>query len=85
MQNWEIIFTRRAYKEFLSLPLNYKFLVEREIKDLIEGKRIDIKKIKGERNIYRIRVGKYRILLKKLSQKKEIFVIGITHRRDTYK
>lgn len=44
MQNWEIVFTRRAYKEFLSLPLNYKFLVEREIKDLIEGKRIDIKK-----------------------------------------
>ena len=37
MQNWEIIFTGRAYKEFLSLPLNYK--VEREIKDLIEGGR----------------------------------------------
>ena len=85
MQDWEVVFTKKAYKEFLSLPLNYKFLIEREIKDLIQGKRIDIKKIKGEKNTFRIRVGEYRVLLKKLSQKKEIFIISIKHRREIYR
>ncbi len=85
MQNWKIVFTNKAYKNFLSLPLNYKSLIENELIDLIKGKRVDIKKVKDEKNIYRIRVGKYRILLKKLSQEKEIFVINIAHRKEAYR
>jgi len=44
MQNWKIVFTNKAYKNFLSLPLNYKSLIENELIDLIKGKRVDIKK-----------------------------------------
>lgn len=45
---------------------------------------LDIKKLKGHQNIFRIRKGKIRIIFSK--DKKEIFIITIERRReDTYK
>lgn len=53
----------------------------RKIKD--EDKNLQLEKLKGFSNIFRVRVSNYRIAYKKT--KKEIYIIFIHHRRDVYK
>ena len=45
--------------------------------------RLDIKKLKGTRNHYRIRVGNYRILL--VIESEMAYVYDISHRESVYK
>jgi len=53
---WKIIFTKSAYKEYKSLPLNYYDLAKRVLIKLASNEKIEIKTIKGEKDIFRIRV-----------------------------
>jgi mRNA interferase RelE/StbE len=64
-----------------------KFL-EKKIKDILENLKEDpfsypYKKIKGKTNMYRIRVGKYRVLYK-VEEKKRITVLKIDKRSRAY-
>ena len=52
---------------------------------MINKEKVDIKPIEGEKDIYRLRVGKYRILLKFRKNEKVILVIRIGLRGDVYK
>jgi mRNA interferase RelE/StbE len=45
--------------------------------------RLDIKKLKGTKNHYRIRVGDYRILF--VLESNVIYVYDVSHRRNVYK
>ena len=47
--------------------------------------KIDIKPVEGEKDIYRLRVGKYRMLIKVYKEKKIILVVKIGPRGDVYK
>ncbi len=59
-----------------------EFLIEKIIS--LNWHNLDIKKLKGYQNIFRVRKGKIRIIFTK--DKKEIFVIAIERRREnTYK
>ncbi|MBI5184060.1 MAG: type II toxin-antitoxin system RelE/ParE family toxin [Nitrospinae bacterium] len=62
MGRFKIEFSKGAVKDYKKLPQNYKTLVDLVLSKLIEGLPVDIKPIIGEKNTYRIRVGKYRIL-----------------------
>ncbi len=61
MGRYKIEFSKSAVKEYQKLPLKYKTLIDFVLTKFIEGKIVDIKPIKGEKDVYRIRVGKYRI------------------------
>ena len=50
---------------------------------LSEGLELDLKPVEGERDVYRIRVGKYRVLLRKFD--KTILVFRISARGGAYK
>lgn len=39
----------------------------------------DVKKMKGEDNLYRLRVGDYRVLFEMLPQDKTLILIDVTH------
>jgi len=82
---WKIIFTKSAYKEYKSLPLNYYDLVKRVLIKLASNEKIEIKTVKGEKDIFRIRVGKYRILVKKMKDENIFLIIKIGKRGDVYK
>jgi len=82
---WKIIFTKSAYKEYKSLPLNYYDLVKRVLIKLASNEKIEIKTVKGEKDIFRIRVGKYRILVKKIKDENIFLIIKIGKRGDVYK
>ena len=55
-----------------------EFLIEKIIS--LNWRNLDIKKLKGHQNIFRVRKGKIRIIFTK--DKKEIFIITIEHRRE---
>ncbi len=83
MDKINIQFTKNSYQDYLKLPLQYKKLVDKVLSNFENGLPIDIKPIKGEVNTFRIRVGKYRILLIKLLP--NILIVKIKKRDDIYK
>ena len=65
MMNKDIFLSTRAQKEFNKLPVTIRERLKKALRTLASGSRQgDIKKLKGIRgreNLYRLRVGDYRI------------------------
>ncbi len=83
MGRFEIKFSKEAAKQYKKLPEGYKGLVDIALYKLSEGLGLDLKSIEGEKYIYRVRVGKYRVLLRKFD--KTILVFRISARGNAYK
>lgn len=83
----DIQLSTKAQKEFKKLPKNVKNRIRTALVKLAgdETKRLDIKKLKGvegREDLYRLRVGDYRITY--FPEKKTIKVIHIIHRSKGY-
>ena len=83
MGRFEIKFSREAAKQYKKLPKEYKSLVEIALFRLSEGLELDLKPVEGEKDVYRIRLGKYRVLFIKFN--KTVLVFRISPRGDVYK
>ena len=83
MGRFEIKFSREAAKQYKKLPKEYKSLVDIALFRLSEGLELDSKPVEGEKDVYRIRVGKYRVLFRKFN--KTVLVFRISPRGDVYK
>ena len=83
MARFEIEFSKGAAKDYKKLPKDYKVLIDLVLSKLTKGIPIDMKPIAGEDNIYRIRVGKYRILAAAIEN--TILITKIGPRGDVYK
>jgi mRNA interferase RelE/StbE len=79
----EIEFSREAAKQYKKLPKEYKSLVEVTLNRLADGLATDLKPVEGERNVFRIRVGRYRLLFAKFAR--SVLVFKISPRGDVYK
>lgn len=79
----KIEFSKRAAKDYKKLPKDYKALIDLTLFKLSEGLPVDVKPIMGEKDIYRIRVGKYRILFTIIEN--VLLVVRIATRGDIYK
>jgi mRNA interferase RelE/StbE len=80
---FEIKFSREAAKQYKKLPKEYKSLVDIALFRLSEGLELDSKPVQGEKDVYRIRVGRYRVLFTKFN--KTVLVFRISPRGDVYK
>jgi len=80
---FEIEFSREAAKQYKKLPKEYKSLVGVALSRLSEGLGLDLKPVEGEKDVYRIRVGKYRMLFTKSDR--TVLVFKISPRGDVYK
>jgi mRNA interferase RelE/StbE len=80
---FKIEFSKNAAKDYKKLPKDYKVLIDLVLTKLSEGQQLDIKPILGEKDCYRIRVGKYRILFTIIEN--TILVTKIGARGDVYK
>lgn len=69
MGRFEIKFSGEAAKQYKKLPKEYKSLVEIALFRLSEGLELDLKPVEGEKDVYRIRLGKYRVLFIKFKGK----------------
>jgi len=85
--SYEVGFKPSALKEIRKLDANTQKVIVSEIELLIDNPRPDgCKKLKGERNLYRIRVlGNYRVVYEILDRKLIVTVVKVGHRRDVYK
>ncbi len=76
---FEIYFRPRALKALKKFKRNEQLIINSEIETLKLGKfnLLDIDKIKGTENGYRLRVGRWRILFALFSKEKRIEVVDI--------
>jgi mRNA interferase RelE/StbE len=83
---YRIEFTPRAERDFKSLDGSIRGRIKQRIDSLAENPfPSGIKKIQGETELYRLRVGDYRILYQVKGKILLVLIIGIGHRRDIYR
>lgn len=78
------ILSPRAEKELKSIPKISQIAVAKKIRSIRENKGLpQEEKLAGFQNIYRVRVGNYRIVYKKTYQ--ELYIVIISHRKQVYR
>ena len=82
MGRLEIEFSKQAAKQYRKLPKEYRRLIDIALFRLSQGLELDLKPIQGQDDVYRIRVGKYRIVFAELA--KTALVFRISPRGDVY-
>ncbi|MBV9009201.1 MAG: type II toxin-antitoxin system RelE/ParE family toxin [Verrucomicrobia bacterium] len=84
MADYVIVLARSAEKEVLRLPLNVSSRVVSAVDRLATNPRPSrCKKLKNARNLWRIRVGDYRILQRECLER-IVDVAAVRHRREAY-
>lgn len=83
MAGFEVGFSKDAAKQYGRLPKEYKTLVDVALSGFSEGLERDLQPVEGQTDVYRIRVGKYRILFRRFAS--TILVFRIAPRGDAYK
>ena len=63
MAFWQIESSKQAYKYYKALAKGYQKKINKILSLLMDKEKIDIKSIEREKDIYRLRVGKYRMLI----------------------
>lgn len=87
-QSYRIEFTKSARKEFLGLDSKHQAKILDSLKLLAISPYSDllqIKKLKGEESLYRIRIGNYRLVYYIKKNELLVIVIRIGHRKDVYR
>lgn len=73
----------RAEKDLRKLPKFDQIAVASKIRSLPDPPVLGEEKLTGYPRVYRVRVGNYRIVYKKMSE--SIVIVLIRHRRDVYR
>jgi len=82
---FRIFIERKALKQLEEIEENQRRIIKDKLKELKNGFSLylDIKKLKGFKNHYRLRIGKYRILFE--IEKDKIIVYSILPREKAYR
>ncbi|MFS0517876.1 type II toxin-antitoxin system RelE/ParE family toxin [Nostoc sp. UIC 10607] len=84
--SYEVKFSKGAKRQFRKLPLDVQERIQTKINDLaIEPRPNGVKKLQGDDNYYRFRVGDYRIIYEVVDDVLIVTVIKVGHRSDIYK
>jgi mRNA interferase RelE/StbE len=84
---YEVYFERKTLKNLKKLDKNLKSRILEALRTLRDegfSRKLDIKKLKGYKNHYRLRIGHYRILFE-LQKPKTIIIYAILPREKAYK
>lgn len=83
---YQIELSRIALKSMAKLQKRELVLIQKKIDALAKNPRpLDIKKIQGDNNLYRLRSGNYPILFRIFDGKLLILIVDVDHRKDIYK
>lgn len=85
--NYQIIFTQKAQKQFLSLENQIQKRIQKDINEkLLKNPNYYLEGLEGEfKNYYKFRIVDYRLICEKQEEKFIIVVIKIKHRKEVYK
>lgn len=85
MCDYLIVVARSAQKDLDSLPTEISSRLYPRIEALANEPRPDgCRKLKGEKNSWRIRVGDYRVIYSIDDETRSIDIIKVRHRREVY-
>ena len=83
---YNVEFFHSAAKEFRALPSNIKIRVSEAIDALAQNPRpLGVRKLAGHTNLYRIRVGLYRVVYEIIDKEQLVCVTRVRHRREAYR
>ncbi|MGI8505138.1 MAG: type II toxin-antitoxin system RelE family toxin [Hassallia sp.] len=83
---YTVEFSKGARKQFIKLPLDVQKRIQTKINDLaIEPRPNAVKKLQGDDNSYRIRVGEYRVVYEIEDDVLIVTIIKVKHRSQVYK
>lgn len=86
MSDYRVSFKSSAAKELRKLPLEIQRRIINAIERLSENPRLSgVVKLKGDDNLYRFRVGEYRIVYDINNSDKKLAITRIRHRKDVYR
>jgi mRNA interferase RelE/StbE len=86
MDDYAITFARSARKELEKLPASVVQRVFPKIESLVQEPHPQgCRKIQGEQNLWRIRVGQYRVIYAVHDIEKTVDVIAVRHRSQAYR
>ena len=82
---YRIYLTKKAQKIIKNLSKSDRENILSKIKKLISSNHsLDIRKLKGYENFFRIRIGSYRVVYEPLHKKIVVEIIFVGHRKDIY-
>ena len=76
----KVLWSKDSKKQFFKLNLRFQEKILDSLRRFSKGERVDIKKLKGRKEEYRVRIGNYRIILTK--REDEIFLITDLGKRE---
>lgn len=83
---YQIEFSKKAQKQFKVLPKSTQNRLIAKINLLSENPRpVDCKKLKGVKDLFRLRVGDYRVVYTIEDEYLLILIVEVGHRREVYK
>lgn len=86
MNNYKIEFAKTFNKSILKLDKTTKKQIQSVIANFLSNaKNIDLIKLKGHQNLYRIRSGDYRIIFQQCDEVLILTFIEVKHRKEVYK
>ena len=86
MADYEITFARSARKEFQALPSSVAERVLKKVESLSsEPRPAGCRKLRGPTNLWRLRVGEYRVVYDIDDDNRIIDIVIVRHRSDAYR
>ena len=86
MSTYNITFARSARKELEGLDVKYSERIIQKIEMLVINPRPPgCEKLKGEENLWRIRIGNYRVIYSISDKNKIVDIVIIRDRKDAYR
>lgn len=83
---WHINLSKDTQKSLLKVPDKNKLQIKNAIEEMKTGPFVgDVKKLKGSKNVYRKRVGYYRLIFTIIFDILYIEIIDVIQRKDAYK
>ena len=88
MKRFNVVFLKSAAKEFRHLPGSVRDKVLEAVELLAINPYsaiLPVKKLRGGEDLYRLRLGDYRLIYQVESRLVKVVIIKIGHRRDVYR
>ena len=84
--SYEVQILPKAARQIKALSVEVRQDISLTIQSLAnEPRPIGVKKLSGEKDIYRVRVGNYRVLYRIVDKVLVVVVVSIGHRREVYR
>lgn len=84
--SYEMQILPKAARQIKALSVDVRQDITLTIQSLAnEPRPIGVKKLSGEKDIYRVRVGNYRVLYRIIDKVLVVVVVSVGHRREVYR